>query len=148
MAFTRSPDTVARDAEAARLRSRGWTYQRIADYFAVTRSAAFQMVQRVMEETLKEPAEQVRQFELERLDDLEASVRDSLERRHYVVSGGKIVFDGAEKLEDDGYLLAATDRLLKIYESRRRLLGLDAAQKLAVTGGVTYQLVGVDPDDV
>lgn len=148
MAFTRSPDTVARDAEAARLRSRGWTYQRIADDFAVTRSAAFQMVQRVMEETLKEPAEQVRQFELERLDDLEAAVRDSLERRHYVVSGGKIVFDGAEKLEDDGYLLSATDRLLKIYESRRRLLGLDAAQKLAVTGGVTYQLVGVDPDEV
>lgn len=125
--MSRSPETVARDAEAARLRARGWTYPRIAEHFGVTKQAVHQMVQRVMAETLREPAEQVREYELDRLDELEYEIRREIEA-------------GATSHTD------ASDKLLRIFESRRKLLGLDAASKLDVSGGVTYEVIGVPGD--
>lgn len=146
--FTRSPETVARDAEAARMRSRSMTYQQIGDALGVSRQAAHQMVQRAMAETLAEPAAAVRQFELDKLDAAERLVLAALDRKHYVVSHGKVIRFGedADALEDDGFVLSAVAHLIRISESRRKLLGLDAPQKVEQTGEFTYQLVGVDPD--
>ncbi len=146
--FTRSPEVAERDAEAARLRSQSWTYQRIALHFGVTRQAAHLMVKRAMADTLTQPAEEAREFELTRLDDAEQLIVDALERKHFIVSHGKIVYKGETPLDDDGFVLSAVDRLVRISESRRKLLGLDAPQKIEASGGFTYELVGVNPDDV
>lgn len=78
--------------------------------------------------------------ELERLTRLYAKVERILDRFHVTVQFGKVVTHDGEPLEDDGPVLAAVDRLVKIEDARRRngerrskLLGLDAAQKVEMT---------------
>ncbi|MFD5900995.1 hypothetical protein ACFWHG_05785 [Streptomyces microflavus] len=132
--FVRSLTTAQRDAEAARLRTQGWTYQRIADHLDFKQRAdAYNAVKRVLDATVREAGEDIRALELERLDRLEAAANEVLEREHVTVSNGRVVaLDGAP-LPDDGPVLAAIDRLLKIQERRAKLLGLDAPTKQAIT---------------
>lgn len=73
---------------------------------------------------------------LVRLDGLEAAARQVLEREHITVNNGRIIVLGDAPLPDDGPVLAAIDRLIKVEdarqrnsESRRKLLGLDAPAK-------------------
>lgn len=144
--FTRNVDSAERDAEAARLRAGGWTLQQIADHFGVNRSSVKRMIDRVLAETIEEPAAQVRAFELERLDLMWQAVMKVLEARHVTVSQGKVVYLGDEPLADDAPVLQAVDRLLKIQARRAALLGLDAPAKQEVGGKLTYEIAGVDLD--
>lgn len=133
--FVRSLSTAERDAQAAELRSKGWSFPRIAAHLGYThRADAYNAVQRVLKETVREAGEQVRALELERLDRLETAANEVLERAHVTVSHGKIVAgaDG-EPLLDDAPVLQAIDRLLRIQERRSRLLGLDAPIKKDVS---------------
>jgi transposase len=148
-----------RDATAARLRARGLTYRRIAAELGVDVATAHRAVKRALEATVAEPAAEVRQLELERLDtelerlaELEERVREVLEAKHVTVQHGAVVQLDGQPLPDDGPVLAAADRLLKIEDARRRkgerrarLLGLDAPQKVETSGQVRYEVVGVDP---
>ncbi|MFF7879125.1 hypothetical protein ACFZDM_33430 [Streptomyces californicus] len=132
--FVRSLTTAQRDAEAARLRTQGWTYQRIADHLKFKQRAdAYNAVKRVLDATVREAGEDIRTLELERLDRLEAAANEVLEREHVTVSNGRVVVLHETPLPDDGPVLAAIDRLLKIQERRARLLGLDAPTKQAIT---------------
>lgn len=157
--YVRTLTAAQKDAAAADLRSKGWTYQRIAEELEFAdRGEAHHAVGRVLKATLKEPGEAVRTLELERLDaelerlnGLEAAVHTVLAREHITVSNGKVIYVGDEPLLDDAPVLQAVDRLLKIEESRRRngesrrkLLGLDEPAKTQVTGTVQYEIVGVD----
>lgn len=148
--FQRKPDTVERDAQAARLRSKGRTYQQIADelHFGHRREAQG-AVDRAMKEVIREPAEAVLAFELERLDAelgrldaLEQRVQAVLDARHITVSNGRVIIhpDNGQPMEDDGPVLQAVDRLIKIEDARRRngerrakLTGIEAAVKLDTT---------------
>ncbi|MGH3382674.1 MAG: helix-turn-helix domain-containing protein [Actinoallomurus sp.] len=124
--YDRDPETAKRDAEAAKLRSRGWTYQRIADHLGVTKATAHEAVKRALHDTLAEPAADVRELELARLDAMYDAVIKVLETKHVTVNNGRVIYVGDTPLEDDGPVLAAVDRLIKIQERRARLLGLDA----------------------
>lgn len=169
--FTRSPDTAARDAEAARLRARGLSYPRIAQELGYAdHTGAYYAVKRALAAIVKEPAEEVQALELERLDMLWAKATEVLERRHVHVSGGGVVRervlddngdlivvghddDGRPiyketELEDDGPALKAIETLLKIQQRRAALLGLDAEKKVNLSGGLKYEVVGVDVDDL
>jgi hypothetical protein len=75
--------------------------------------------------------------ELLRLDDLEQHARQVLTRHHITVNNGRIISVDGEPLLDDGPVLQAIDRLIKIEDARRRnnesqrkLLGLDAPTKV------------------
>jgi hypothetical protein len=140
----RNPETAVRDQEAARLRSTGMTYQQIADKLEVSKPAAYKMVMRAIADVDKEPAEAAIAFELENLDRAERLVLALLERKHFVVSTGKLIYMGDKPMEDDGYVLPAVDRLVKISESRRKLLGLDSVQKIDVSGGFVTQVIGLE----
>lgn len=166
--FDRDPNTAKKDGEAAALRARSWTYRQIGEALGMSTSTAYDSVQRALADTLEEPAAAVRALELEKLDALERAVLVVLEREHVTISQGRVVrrrtdqveqVDGEDKLDDDGQpvyiwedllddspVLAAVDRLLRVQERRAKLLGLDSATKVDVSGGVTYQLVGVDVD--
>lgn len=144
--WVRDIATAERDAECARLRSQGKTYRAIAAELNIDVKSAHEGVARCFKETVAEAGETLRQVELERLDTAQAATMAVLETKHVVVSHGKVIYSGTEPLIDDGPILAAVDRLVKISESRRKLLGLDAAQKLDVSGGITYEIVGVDPE--
>jgi hypothetical protein len=170
--FTRSPDTAARDAEAARLRGRGLSYPRIANELGYAdHTGAYYAVQRALQATVEEPAAEVRQLELERLDTLYEAALKVLERRHVHVSGGKVVTqvteyltddDGAivvdedgnprpkeiQELEDDAPVLKAVETLLKIQARRAALQGLDAPVKADIGGKLSYEIIGVDPEQL
>jgi len=146
--FTRSIETAERDAEAARLRARGLSYRAIAARMGVDVSTAHAAVQRALKATVEEPAADVRVLELERLDRMYETVMGVLERKHVTVSNGKVVTLDDEPIEDDGPVLAAVDRLLRIQERRAKLLGLDAEKKINLSGGVQYEIVGVSPEDL
>ncbi|TDC47651.1 hypothetical protein E1281_25970 [Actinomadura sp. KC345] len=146
--FTRSPETAERDAEAARLRGRGLSYRKIAAELEMDVSSAHAAVQRALRAIVEEPAEDARALELERLDTALAAVMRVLEADHVVIQHGKVVELNGQPVPDDAPVLQAVDRIVKISESRRKLLGLDAAQKLDVGGGITYEVVGVPQDDL
>lgn len=75
--------------------------------------------------------------ELLRLDELEVRARQVLDRHHITVNNGRVITINDEPLLDDGPVLQAIDRLVKIEDARRRnnesqrkLLGLDAPTKV------------------
>jgi len=158
--FIRDIDTVKRDAYAAQLRSRGWTYQQIGDELGTDKGTAFEAVKRAMAEVIAEPAAEAVAFSIRRLDeqrvrlnDLRDKVMEILERKHVTVVQGQVVYDGdGEAVPDDEFTLKTVDRLLKIDaqlqsndESMRTLLGTNSPTKTQVSGGLTYEVVGVDP---
>ncbi|WP_433434953.1 hypothetical protein [Nonomuraea sp. CA-141351] len=95
---------------------------------------AYEAVQRGLRNTLQEPADEVRRLELERLDELAQKAREVMRATHYLVSQGRVVrlTRGGMPLEDDGPVLQAIDRLLRIQERRARLLGLDCPQRVGI----------------
>lgn len=142
--YIRTIDSARRDADAASRRAAGMSYRQIAEAMGYeNESGAYKAVQRALAATVAEPAGELRQLEVTRLDAMLLDVmaaRDRvmavLEREHYVVSEGRVVRkDGkdSDPLEDDEFILkcidrlyAANDRLLRIQDRRSKLLGLDA----------------------
>lgn len=130
--------TAVRRAEALRMRAAGCKYEDIAQALGYSsRSAAAQDVQRALMVAVSEPATEVRALELTRLDDLWVAALAVLKRPHLTVSNGRVVTinntDGLPvPVEDDGPVLQAIDRLLRIQERRAKLLGLDAPTKVEV----------------
>ena len=150
--FTRDLVTADRDAKITRMRVRGMKPRDIAAELGVDESTVSRAIQRVLDETRQEPAAQMRQMQLEQLDDMYQAVLGVLERRHITVNNGRViqlpnpVTGELEPLEDDGPVLQAVDRLLKIQARRAALLGLDAEAKAPAGVTLNYTIVGVDLD--
>jgi hypothetical protein len=136
--FIADIDTARRDSQACILRRDGHTYDEIATQLGYAdRSVAYNAVQRALLSVVKDAAEELRTLELERLDYLWKRVVQVLERRHYTVQIGKVIsvtdeYGNKVMLQDDGPVLAAVDRLLKIQERRAKLLGLDAPKQIEI----------------
>ena len=119
---------------------------------------------------LAAPADEKIALQLERLEDALTVVSQIMHRQHLAHSGGKVMYqvveyarddDGNIKLDEDGNplatkvepmiddapQLAAVDRLVKISESTRRMLGMDKPSKIDVTGTVEHQY-GTEIDQV
>jgi len=102
-----------RKLQALELRKAAATYQQIADQLGYrSASGAFNAVKAALKATLREPADELRELELARLD----AMLLPLWRR---------VQSGDEK---------AVDRVLRIMERRARLLGLDAPRRQELSG--------------
>jgi hypothetical protein len=123
-----SPRRIAvaqRRAQALKLRLTGARYDDIAAQLGYsTRAAAIQDVQRALVASVHEPAEELRALEVQRLDMLWQTALRVLTRQHVTVSNGKVVHLDGTPVKDDGPILAAIDRLLRIQERRAKLLGL------------------------
>jgi hypothetical protein len=117
-----------REARAVALRAAGASYRQIGQELGCSENRALRITQRALDRMVREPAEQVRQLELARLDMLWVEAMKVLRRRHIVVNQGRVVVhpDTRQPLEDDIPVLKAIDTLLRIQERRARLLGLDA----------------------
>jgi hypothetical protein len=118
-----------RRVQALDLRKAGASYRAIAATLGINEKTAYNDVRRALQ-TLAEleltSAEELRTLELARLDKLTIEAARVLAATHPYVSGGKVL----PNLADDGPKLQAIDRLLRISESRRKLLGLDAPPKV------------------
>jgi hypothetical protein len=135
--FVRANTEVDHDAEAAQLRGEGLSYPAIAKRLGISKSTAWERVQRAFRATLAEPADQARAVELARLEDAHDAALAVLLREHLTVSHGKVITVKNDKgddvpLIDDAPVLAAVDRIRALSESRRKLLGLDAPSRVSV----------------
>lgn len=125
-----------RRADAVAMRMTGASFQTIADALGYnSRGAACQDVTRALEANIAEQTRAVevyREEELQRLDLLMAEAWRVLRRQHVTVSHGRVIRDEDtdEPLLDDGPVLAAIDRVLKIQERRAKFLGLDAPTRI------------------
>lgn len=125
-----------RRADAVAMRMTGASFQVIADKLGYnSRGAACQDVTRALEANIAEQTRAVevyREEELQRLDLLMAEAWRVLRRQHATVSHGRVIRDEDtdEPLLDDGPVLAAIDRVLKIQERRAKFLGLDAPTRI------------------
>ena len=125
--------TKRRDAEAAKLRVRGHTYQQIADRLGfASPGAAHDAVSRSLAESVRLPLEQQRELALNQLDQLACAAWNIVQERHCVVSAGKVMSLDGEPLSDPRPVLDAVAVLVRIEERKARLLGLDAPRRSAV----------------
>lgn len=94
--------------QALELRKAGVTYARIAEQLGYrSPSGAHKAVELALKSVLSEPAEEVRQLELERLDSMLLALWPQVRNGNH----------------------GAIDRALRVMERRARLLGLDAPVK-------------------
>src|SRR6266545_6444586 len=118
-----------RRVQALELRKAGVSYRAIGAQLSISEKTAHQDVQRVLARLAEmelASADELRTMELLRLDKLMLEAARILAATHPYVAGGKVLLN----LTDDGPKLQAIDRLLRISESRRKLLGLDAPPKV------------------
>ena len=131
-----TPETMARDdrlEEALRLRRYGFSYQQIADtpwpdgpngkLYGGDRHNCRRAIVNARNDTITEAAEEVKQFEIDRLDMILVGLAD------------KGLFEGEPEIVRAGLSVIAT---------RAKLLGLNAPTEINQRGGGNVQLV-VDP---
>lgn len=154
--YINSPAADDRAIRAAQLKAANprMTYQQIADAVGYgNKGDAWRAVDKCRQAALAEAGVELVASEAALLDDQFVAAMEILDRDHVVVSHGKVITmaddEGVEKpLLDDGPKLAALREMRAIRESYRKLLGLDAEQKVNVSGSVTYEIVGVNPEDL
>ena len=150
--FEPSQHVADRAAQAARLKAENpsLTYQQIADAVGYNhKSDAWRAIQRCRNAVIREAGAELIASEAAQLDDLFVAAMEVLERDHVVVSHGHIVKDDdGQPILDDGPKLAALREMRQIRESYRRLFGVDQPAKVEHSGGVKYEVVGVDVEDL
>jgi hypothetical protein len=119
----------------------------------ISATSAKEMVQEERARLLDPKVDEYRAIELARLErslerllNMEASVKRAMARKHITVNNGRVIKTtnpetlAEEDVEDDTFILQAVDRLNRIEESRRRvgeairrLLGLDMPVKVDAT---------------
>lgn len=130
--FTRTIEGAERDAEAARLKSRGLTYGQIArnlDY--ADASGAYRAVQRALAAVPAESVDELRAVQRAQIDALTAKAIEILESTHYAytVHGDLIHGPDGQPLLDSVPTLQAIDRLIRLAERLSKLMGLDAPSR-------------------
>lgn len=164
-----APTLAARERAraAAELRSKGWTYQRIADHLGyASRTSAESAVKREFERIVAPGVEMLRKSQQEALDRMKAQAFEVMERQHLSVSNGHIVGAGCSPehaaghpglamadcygppVLDDGPKLDAIKTLVQVFTRESKLHGVDAQVKVEreESGTVRIEIVGVDTD--
>lgn len=155
--FERSMASVRRDAAAAEYYADhpGMTYDELAERFGFShRTDARNAVLRAKADVARPAVTKLIATESEELDALYAEAVAILQRHHVTVSHGKVITwrnpetEQEEPLQDDGPKLAAIQTALRVRESYRKLHGLDQPAQVAVSGGVKYEVVGINAEDL
>lgn len=126
--------SLERDARAVQMHAMRYSYSEISSALGYGGAPnAHRAVKRAHERILKPPVMTRVATEVAELDVIVLKLIGIIHKRHVAVSGGKVVTDDmGNVLEDDGPILAALAQWRQVSESRRKLLGLDAAVKLDV----------------
>jgi transcriptional regulator with XRE-family HTH domain len=148
--YVRTPETAHRDARAAELRAEGWTFEQIANELGFSnKSNARQAVRRALRDIVQGPAEKLLALHMERLETLYEAAVEVLEADHIVVSHGQIVRDDTgQPLTDHGPKLAAIREARSTLDSFWTLTGMKKPAKVEHSGGVTYEIIGVSPEEL
>jgi hypothetical protein len=147
------------DAKIIELKRQDLTFQQIAEELGISRAAAHRGFHRGLPRVTEPAAIAYRADHLARLELMREVVMGILGTRHVSISNGEVVREitgqddegkpvYGEPYEDDSVVLAAAATLLKIDERESKLLGLDSAKKVDMSGSITYEIVGIDPADL
>jgi hypothetical protein len=126
--------SLERDARAVQLHAMRYSYSEIATALGYdSRQSAHKAVKRAHERILTPAVKTHVATSLAELDAIIVRLIGIMHRRHVVVAKGEIVRDEAgNPMVDSGPELAALAQWRQATESRRKLLGLDAAVKIDV----------------
>lgn len=163
-------ESAAKDARVVELVNEGHSLQDIATAWGVSKPVIWRRFHRALERIPQKAVEDYRTAQLVRLAAARQAVMDVLTAKHVVVSNGHVVSEivgnhplvdednephpqagepiYGDPLIDDGPVLAAVDRLVKLDDQEAKLLGLYAAAKVEHDSTVRYEVVGVEPSDV
>lgn len=140
-------ESYERDAEAFRLRARGWTYDMISDELGYGgHGNVKRAMDRVIKERTEQPVAEYREVMDLQLDDLWRRAEAVLEARHLTFYQGMAITHEGDVVLDDAPVLRAVDALLKIQERRAKLHGTDAPAKFEGSQVVRYTIDGIDPE--
>lgn len=143
---------TAEREQAYELRLRGRTLRQIAGDMGISHNKVHVLLKEEIANRLDPLKDQYLQYELDRLDHMQQAVLAVLEnpgRVEYVAhwDGTYETNDAGERFKsitmvptlvvDDRKILGAIDRLVRISESRRKLVGLDAPVKVQADVNVT-----------
>jgi hypothetical protein len=124
------PSLIIRDQRAWQLRVAHVTYKQIAAELGVSIQTAFRAVENHARRIPNEEEIQQKKLMLAEIDELSRAALAVMLRKHVLVSTGeKVVYHEGEPLIDDGPVLQAIDRLMRLQERKARLMGLDAPTK-------------------
>ena len=156
--WIKGQDSTERDTEAARLRARSWTWQRISDHLGYGDEANVRRAVRKLREGIVEPA--VAEYRAEivaQLEELMERAQQVLDTTHYVFQQGAAVRmpgtveDGADKgdgslVEDTGPTLRAIAELRALLDKKADVVGAKAPVKVdqMTNATVRYEISGVD----
>ena len=125
----RSVATMERDAQALELFHRGLTYRQIAAQLGwKNQASAHEAVRRAIADGYRLASSEAIRVEEERLDALVRAFGRVMATRHYATgASGRVAThpETGDPLVDDGPVIQAGLALLRVSESRRKLLGLD-----------------------
>lgn len=147
-AFRKTIAGASRDMRAAELHGEGWSFPRIAAELGfASKGAAYDAVQRAFATIPTPGGALAKRIDLERIDRLIEKNWEVLERRHLMVSQGRVVrrFAGVEKrsdgtealdadgkpipvfedVEDDGPVAASTNVILRLLKRRAEMYAYD-----------------------
>ena len=139
--YVRQVASIDRDAEALRLRAQGWSLQHISDQLGYGgKGNVHDALERAKADVIDTPARELVAQELANLDYLIDVTLGVLHANHVTVSHGRLItMDDGSPLPDHGPVMQAVNTLKGLYESRRKLTGVDAALKLEATVHETDQ---------
>lgn len=120
------------DAQVVELKRQDLTFAEIAQVLGISKTSAFRGFHRALPRIAEPAANAYRAEHLARLELAREAVMEVLTNKHVTVSNGVVVRVGGKALADDGPILAAIDRLLRIDEREAKLLGLDAPVRTRV----------------
>ncbi|WP_159056567.1 helix-turn-helix domain containing protein [Streptomyces yokosukanensis] len=148
--YVRTPEKAAEDAAIADHWAQGsHSYTETAKHFGISKWAAMSAVRRAVREVVQEAGEEALRVHLDRMEYLFAKATEVIEADHVIVSHGRIVVgDDGNPLRDHAPVIAAINSARQCLESVQSLTGMKKPAKVEHSGGVTYQLVGVDPQDL
>lgn len=148
----RSVDLAELDLKVLKLvTDEGKSFRQIAAELDISKSYAHLCFKRAMTRIDEEIAALAHRYLREHLAECQAdrvAVLEVLHADHITVSNGQIVRLDGQPITDYAPVLAAVDRMLKIRDQEAGYLGIKAKTEVNVSGGVSYQLVGVDPKDL
>lgn len=135
------------------MRVEGHSLRAIGAALGVSAQRAYQLIDEAMQSVRQEPAEAAVQVERERLDRLERKYNDSLKEYERSLEVYEAALNDPEaiwapKPLDYNLKLKALAGILRVGESRRKLLGLDTPAKVEVSAAVelNYMINGVRPE--
>jgi hypothetical protein len=157
--WIRGVESIERDREALRMRGIGWSLPRISDELGYGgKGNVSTALKRAKDDVIRPATQELIDQEIANLDHLIDRAIEVLERNHVTVSHGRVItqiVQPAVRCEDaacpgdstchlctpavhapvldDGPTLQAVATLQRLYESRRKLLGTDAATKIDAT---------------